>query len=666
MKTAKWLVPLTAATFLVAVSARAMVEPQLSNIRTASCLVKITAAPSILPLDSDSVAAILRSSGVGGKAAREVLGVLPDNIHDLIIIESVQFLDEESYDQQGGGGMGEYGMLMEEGPRSTSRRSSVGPTSPSRSRTGTRPRTASQQKPETGGLYGEQLSNGRGRAPDTGEYYSYYYARKPEPTPSRRPTAAPSLTIPAEKTVLVHVVVQLGEDMKPAAEKFMNALVRNLDDALMRAFQDRTARLKEQIELAQSQRDKAQAQLSKLMEQAAAVSPSPAIKLDPADQAVYEQLDRIVDLSALSLTMPFSEAIDIVRNSVEPPLKIVVLWRDLLDNAEIEPTTAINMDGIPAVRLGTALELLLKAVAGGFRDLGYDVENGVITIASIESLPWNLETRVYEVPGPFGVADELAEVIQETIEPQTWLDAGGQASIEAYLGKKLAIRQTPAIHQKIQEFLQTIKIDIPTDIPADVSEEALVADKHNLVRDRQRLEMDIARLEARRSAIEQQIVKINEETGSKVKDDTVTVELQRLLELQIQHLDNVKKLVQVGRTSQTDLADAEERLARARIELAKRREELTKLAGGDQVARYNIELADMMIDLAEKKAELDIVGKQLKETEKQLTMLTAVDPAITRIRLAMQALEVAEQRLSELKTRLANLQPPAVTVLGAD
>lgn len=666
MKTAKFLVLFVAATFLAAVSARAMVEPQLSNIRTASCLVKITAAPSILPLDSDSVAALLRSSGVGGKAAREVLGVLPDNIHDLIIIESVQFLDEESYDQQGGVGMDDYGMLTEEVTRPTSRRSSVGPTSPSRFRTGTRPRTASQQKPETGGLYGEQLSNGRGRAPDTGEYYSYYYARKPEPTPSRRPTAAPSLTLPTEKTVLIHVVVQLGEHTKPAAEKFMNALVDNLRHALIQAFENYTGTLQAQIEQAQDRRDQAQAQLSKLMEQPAAVSPSPAIKLDPADQAAYEQLDRIVDLSALSVGIPFAEAIDILKASTEPPLKIVVLWRDLLESADIEPTTPINMDGIPAVRLGTALELLLKALAGSLVDLGWEVNKGVITIASVESLPRRLETRVYEVPSPFPVANELAEVIQETIEPQTWFDAGGQGTIKAYLGKKLAILQTPQIHQKIQEFLQTIKIDIPTDIRMDVSEEALVADKHNLVRDRQRLEMDIARLEARRSAIEQQIAKTNDETTSIVKGDTVTVELQRLLELQIQHLENVKKLVEVGSTSHTDLADAEERLARARIELAKRREELTKLAGGDQVARYNIELADMMIELAGKKAELDVVGKQLKETERQVTMLSAVDPAITRIRLAMQALEVAEQRLSELKTRLANLQPPAVTVLGAE
>jgi len=124
--------------------------------------------------------------------------------------------------------------------------------------------------------------------------------------------------------------------------------------------------------------------------------PDKPIGLDPADVAVYNQLEQVVDLSRLSPTMPLSEAIDTIRNVVGPPLKVVVLWRDLLDRAEIEPTTAINMDGIPAVRLGTALENLLKAV-GGLEEIGYVVERGVITIATVASLPSKMETRVYDI-----------------------------------------------------------------------------------------------------------------------------------------------------------------------------------------------------------------------------------------------------------------------------
>ncbi len=655
METAKTSITLLALVLLMGGAvhpAQGQATENISGTRTASCLVKVTGDPAVLPLDLDTIEGLLRSSGVGGKAAREVLGVpLVDNFLDVDPVSSLSdepagrparptgarrpTPSEEMYDERYMEMTDEYQyeMMMEEQPVLT----------------------------ERGGRFSSTRITPRpARMPG-----------RPTVRPMRS-SSRPLLPVYAgEQIIFFRVEVDLREDIvdqavKPAAEEFMDALIDNLRQALVQAFENCRSRLDFQLKLAQDRRDQAQAQLSKLMEQVAAVSPSPAIGLDPADKAVYDQLDQIVDLSVLSPSMPFVEAIDTLKNSVEPPLRIVVLWRDLLDNAEIEPTTAINMDGIPTVRLGAALELLLKAVAGSFVDLGYVIQNGVVTVATAESLPQKFETRVYEVAGPFRVADQLAEIIKDTIGPDTWFDYGGEGSINAYLGRKLVILQTRQIHQKIQEFLKTIKTEIPTDIPADVSEEALLADKHNLLRDQQRLEMDIARSEARRSAIEQQVVKINEQTASKVKGDTVTVELQQLLELQIQHLENVKKLVEVGRTPQKDLADAEEKVARARIELAKRREEITKAAGGDSLARLNSDLADIMIELAEKKAELDVVGKQLKQTEKQLTMLTAVDPAITQIRLATHMVEVAEQRLSELKSRLADLQPPTVTILGGN
>jgi type II secretory pathway component GspD/PulD (secretin)/tetratricopeptide (TPR) repeat protein len=249
--------------------------------------------------------------------------------------------------------------------------------------------------------------------------------------------------------------------------------------------------------------------------------PDKPIGLDPADVAVYEQLDQVVDLSRLSPTMPFSEAIETVKNSVEPPLRVVVLWRDLLDNADIEPTTAINMDGILAVRLGTALENLLKAVAGGFADLGYVVEKGVITIATVASLPSKMETRVYDITdlvgepanfrqmgggmmgmgmmgmgmmgmggmggmggygggmGGYGMggmggmgmqdtsiyrAQDLVTLIENTIQPDTWYDISdtGEGSITTYPSgqqpKKLAVYQTREVHNEIAKLLQELRV----------------------------------------------------------------------------------------------------------------------------------------------------------------------------------------------------------------
>jgi len=145
--------------------------------------------------------------------------------------------------------------------------------------------------------------------------------------------------------------------------------------------------------------------------------PDEPIGLDPADVAVYKQLEEIVDLSQLTPEMFLREAIEELKNSVEPPLQISLMWRDLYDSpAQIEPTTPINMDGISAIPLGTALENLLRAVSGGFADLGYVVEGGLITIATVGSLPSRLVTRVYDITYLIG-------------QPATYMGGGGMGGM---------------------------------------------------------------------------------------------------------------------------------------------------------------------------------------------------------------------------------------------
>jgi hypothetical protein len=102
--------------------------------------------------------------------------------------------------------------------------------------------------------------------------------------------------------------------------------------------------------------------------------------------------------STFSQNMPFGEAIDILRYATDPPLNIVVLWRDLAEKADIDKTTPIGMDGVSGIPLHKHLELLLMSVsAGSAAKLGYAVEKGVIIIATTESLPKRTKTRVYDI-----------------------------------------------------------------------------------------------------------------------------------------------------------------------------------------------------------------------------------------------------------------------------
>ena len=113
---------------------------------------------------------------------------------------------------------------------------------------------------------------------------------------------------------------------------------------------------------------------------------------------VVEQLEQIrADLSSLSQETSFRDAIEQLKTSGGgKPLNIVVMWKDLEENADIDETTPIKMDPISGVSLGTALELLLASVSGPDAELGYAVKGGVIRIATKQSLAEQMKTAVYD------------------------------------------------------------------------------------------------------------------------------------------------------------------------------------------------------------------------------------------------------------------------------
>jgi hypothetical protein len=118
----------------------------------------------------------------------------------------------------------------------------------------------------------------------------------------------------------------------------------------------------------------------------------PSTKTKPAKQS-----RKTIDLSALTPETPFGDAIDILRNSTEPPLNIVVFWRDLEENSDVDRHTPIGLEAVSGVSLGKNLELMLMSVSGDPKSLGYVVENGVIIIATKDSLPTKRRACVYDV-----------------------------------------------------------------------------------------------------------------------------------------------------------------------------------------------------------------------------------------------------------------------------
>jgi hypothetical protein len=97
--------------------------------------------------------------------------------------------------------------------------------------------------------------------------------------------------------------------------------------------------------------------------------------------------------------MTFTEAIEILRNCTTPPLNLVVLWKEIGENAGVYRETPIGIDGVPGHRVKQHLELLLLSLsAGASAKLGYAVRHGVITVATTDALPVSRRvTRVYDI-----------------------------------------------------------------------------------------------------------------------------------------------------------------------------------------------------------------------------------------------------------------------------
>ena len=179
-------------------------------------------------------------------------------------------------------------------------------------------------------------------------------------------------------------------------------------------------------------------------------------------------------------------------------------------------------------------------------------------------------------------------------------------------------------------------------------------------------EMDLAMTEARRRAIEEQIVEVTIRTSEKLEGDAVTQQLGEIVEMNATSLSLLQRQFEAGRLSESDMMKGKESLTKARIDLAMRREELAKSIGGNRLSQLNDELSRMTIDMAEKRAEMEFLHRQLAETEDEIARASMFDPQAARIRIARQALDIAEAQVIQLKRRLAELQPPMVAVIGAN
>ncbi|MFQ5424212.1 MAG: hypothetical protein ACE5F9_09565 [Phycisphaerae bacterium] len=210
----------------------------------------------------------------------------------------------------------------------------------------------------------------------------------------------------------------------------------------------------------------------------------------------------------------FEQVVDYLRDLTG--LNIVVNWT-AMEFAAIERDAEVNLK-LQNVRLEKALDLILDGVGGGEVELAYEIDEGVVTISTKEDLSRRTKTLVYSVEdllhrrpnfrgrdinldqigqnqggggggggggGDFGglggssggggglfeggggenLEDEgdadplqgLIDLIQATIDPESWRATGGNVGSLQTLNNQIIVTQTSTAHDQMRDLLKQLR-----------------------------------------------------------------------------------------------------------------------------------------------------------------------------------------------------------------
>lgn len=102
------------------------------------------------------------------------------------------------------------------------------------------------------------------------------------------------------------------------------------------------------------------------------------------------------DFSLLRSETPFAEALQIIGDSVEPRLPMVVFWNDLENNAFVEKDTPIGVEGFSTLSTAMVLDCILYSLSGYGEPLKFTIDQGILKIGTVRSLS-KKSTQVYSV-----------------------------------------------------------------------------------------------------------------------------------------------------------------------------------------------------------------------------------------------------------------------------
>jgi hypothetical protein len=178
------------------------------------------------------------------------------------------------------------------------------------------------------------------------------------------------------------------------------------------------------------------------------------------------------------------------------------------------------------------------------------------------------------------------------------------------------------------------------------------------------LRLEEAAKKAYEQAIARRIAEIRAETEKNLNADTITAELERMIERRMVELKNLREMMESGRVTPMEYNAEEDKLATARIELARRREELAKAGSAASLGQLTGELTTLTLDAAKAQARGQQLEQQLQRAQQSLPRAAEYERMALKLDVARRNLQEALTLRDKARQRARMFHPPSVSIIG--
>ncbi len=179
--------------------------------------------------------------------------------------------------------------------------------------------------------------------------------------------------------------------------------------------------------------------------------------------------------------------------------------------------------------------------------------------------------------------------------------------------------------------------------------------------------MAFASIEGDTKAYSKQIAANEAMLKEKLKTDVILKELERVVQINQEKEQRIRKLSRPGQqTDALKVSKASEELARARIELARRKDELSKSLPGFSTRSLTSELATDAIKGTRVEHEIQALEHRLAESQDLIEKADRYEIQVLKLGLAKRNLEDAIMWRDDLKRQMRVPVAPSVIVMGAE